>query len=1125
MQRQVKWPGPNGANAQFFDHNLMRGSSEMGLGNTPMCVGVQSPSMFPSGLNYGGNAQNNAGFGDMSELHGIFPGRELSRQMSRQSSDMSGGTTCDMGSPDGSPSGMSCLPTSIGGNPVQPSAIGGNCLPQRLYDTLLRIFPYCQNEVAMDGFKELLQVLLTHFDVGPSKSQVDVNYWFKGEDIIKGILVPVKEGAMSLDPAVLLRAVVSDGNLLRNQWSFRNMAVNGSYYMLTETSPPLIIPDSKTIYIMVEEDHRAMSPAASLTEEFVASANADFNKNDSGRLNDYSRLLNISITGNISGSQEGSGLSGSQSPVGSFSDGASPDDFFTSEEGAFGGSFGRSLHEVLGHSGEQEWIGGQTADPRLPARTTQLPEQPENNVQLACNVGNPNVVNEVLNGGGVSQSLNATHAWIKQATMVKPVLTGMAASGSAAPKEEWDKLNLFHKLCNLGQSVPDVRMGVDISIVPWKLTEFREGQTKLHGRLRWKKKGKYWERDMTVKDDNRDRGKWSMHSASREWIQEVEPGRSCNIIKRYFKWMPKPEGGLFSDWTWILHEYVSVDATKKYTVYEEPTPSGPNFTGLFVLTCTRAVVKEPPSEGGRKLAGGGDDSGNGRHMKKKKHSNDHHGGGGEAGGDGKGFGGGFGGGYQGGNQRHDFGNHKSMRMALEAVLARIGALTVSDEGLAEDMLASAKESTSEMSAEEATGGIWESESDEEDLAESDVESTVDEEGFAPKAASSSRPIWHGAFGSKEDTVVGEGKKNTTHTSEEDLEQQQRQRADRVVTELQVQPETSLLKMFLGGEENQATSSKMDDVSLESSAQALEVREFSLAELEDLIGGLECKEEALDEYFRSTKGNSNGALLNVKQLRVRCEKTAFAKIVKSQSLLNHPNLARIVGYCAEENNQSLIYSICGSVSLHDRLHPADDTEVSPLSWEERLRICFAAASAVDFLHNNCQPSLVHGDMSSRAVLVDQNNGAQVINCLVPGLVAASGKNFQASDEFMNAKEYYQSVQGSEQNASRRTKGSDVYALGVIFLELLSGRHPYDSTREQAEMRLVEWAKSCVAADKVEKFLDPAMISLEGPLRGIKLSRARMLADIATRCTHRDRMERPAIEEVLKNLASFQTHAEV
>ncbi|OMO88987.1 hypothetical protein CCACVL1_08072 [Corchorus capsularis] len=272
--------------------------------------------------------------------------------------------------------------------------------------------------------------------------------------------------------------------------------------------------------------------------------------------------------------------------------------------------------------------------------------------------------------------------------------------------------------------------------------------------------------------------------------------------------------------------------------------------------------------------------------------------------------------------------------------------------------------------------------------------------------------------------------------------------------------------------------------------------------ENLIGG-----GMLGSVYRAEL--PDGKLLAVKKLDKRVasqqKDDEFFELVENIDRIQHVNIVRLMGYCAEHGQKLLIYEYCSNGSLQDALH-SDDEFRRKLSWNARVRMALGAAKALEYLHEACEPPIVHRNFKSANVLLDDDLDVLVSDCGLDPLIA-SGSVSQLSGQL-------QSIYGygaPEFESGIYTSRSDVYSFGVFMLELLTGRKSYDRTRSRGEQFLVRWAVPQLHdIEALSRMVDP---SLNGDYPAKSLSR---FVDIISRCVQSEPEFRPPMSEVVQDL---------
>ncbi|CAO2037490.1 unnamed protein product [Urochloa humidicola] len=263
---------------------------------------------------------------------------------------------------------------------------------------------------------------------------------------------------------------------------------------------------------------------------------------------------------------------------------------------------------------------------------------------------------------------------------------------------------------------------------------------------------------------------------------------------------------------------------------------------------------------------------------------------------------------------------------------------------------------------------------------------------------------------------------------------------------------------------------------------------------------------------------NGKVLAVKKIDSAAlslqEEDNFLEAVSSMSRLRHPNIVPLTGYCVEHGQRLLVYEYIGNGTLHDILHFSDEMS-RKLTWNIRVRIALGTARALEYLHEVCLPSVVHRNLKSSNILLDEEHNPHLSDCGLAALTPNTER--QVSTEVFGSFGY--SAPEFAMSGIYTVK-SDVYSFGVVMLELLTGRKPLDSSRERSEQSLVRWATPQLHdIDALAKMVDPA---LNGMYPAKSLSR---FADIIALCVQPEPEFRPPMSEVVQQLVRLMQRASI
>ncbi|KAF8724794.1 hypothetical protein HU200_020729 [Digitaria exilis] len=291
------------------------------------------------------------------------------------------------------------------------------------------------------------------------------------------------------------------------------------------------------------------------------------------------------------------------------------------------------------------------------------------------------------------------------------------------------------------------------------------------------------------------------------------------------------------------------------------------------------------------------------------------------------------------------------------------------------------------------------------------------------------------------------------------------------------------------------------------------RFFSYEELYQITDGFSAQRLLGEGGFGSVyKGRlPDGTDVAIKQLRDGGGQgeREFQAEVEIISRVHHRHLVALVGYCISNNQRLLVYEFVPNNTLHYHLHGHG---MPVLEWSTRIKVAAGAARGIAYLHEDCHPRIIHRDIKSSNILLDNNFEAKVgdfgLARLALDAVTHVTTRVMGTFGYM-APEYASS--------GKLTERSDVFSFGVVLLELITGRKPVDASRPLGDESLVEWARP-----KLSRALDTG--DLEGlvdPRLEKKLNEAEMvrMIEAAAACIRHSASRRPRMSQVVRVLESL------
>ncbi|KAI7982730.1 putative serine/threonine-protein kinase PBL5 [Camellia lanceoleosa] len=241
---------------------------------------------------------------------------------------------------------------------------------------------------------------------------------------------------------------------------------------------------------------------------------------------------------------------------------------------------------------------------------------------------------------------------------------------------------------------------------------------------------------------------------------------------------------------------------------------------------------------------------------------------------------------------------------------------------------------------------------------------------------------------------------------------------------------------------------------------------------------------------------------------------FIVEVLTLGLANHPNLVKLIGYCAEGEQRLLVYEYMALGSLEDHLHDLRPNR-KRLDWNTRMKIAAGAAKGLEYLHDKMKPPVIYRDLKCSNILLDEAYNPKLSDF---GLakVGPVGDKTHVSTRVMGTYGY---CAPDYAMTGQLTFKSDIYSFGVVLLEIITGRKAIDNMRPTAEQNLVAWARPLFKdRRKFPQMADPV---LEGkyPTRGLYQALA-----IAAMCVQEQPNMRPLIADIVTalNYLASQTY---
>uniref|UniRef100_A0A0E0HBI5 non-specific serine/threonine protein kinase n=1 Tax=Oryza nivara TaxID=4536 RepID=A0A0E0HBI5_ORYNI len=258
--------------------------------------------------------------------------------------------------------------------------------------------------------------------------------------------------------------------------------------------------------------------------------------------------------------------------------------------------------------------------------------------------------------------------------------------------------------------------------------------------------------------------------------------------------------------------------------------------------------------------------------------------------------------------------------------------------------------------------------------------------------------------------------------------------------------------------------------------------------------------------------SDGRVIAVKQLSQSSHqgKSQFVAEVTTISAMQHRNLVKLHGFCIDSNTPLLVYEYLQNGSLdtalfgHSRLN---------LDWGTRFNIILGIASGLTYLHEESSVRIVHRDIKASNILLETDLTPKISDFGLAKLY--DEKKTHVSTRIAGTLGYLAPEYAMR---GRLTEKVDVFAFGVVVLEIVAGRSNTNNSLEESKIYLFEWLWDLYEKEQVLGIVDPS-------LKDFNNNKAFRVIRVALLCTQGSPHQRPPMSKALAMLTGEVELSEV
>ncbi|XP_072981258.1 uncharacterized protein [Typha angustifolia] len=238
-------------------------------------------------------------------------------------------------------------------------------------------------------------------------------------------------------------------------------------------------------------------------------------------------------------------------------------------------------------------------------------------------------------------------------------------------------------------------------------------------------------------------------------------------------------------------------------------------------------------------------------------------------------------------------------------------------------------------------------------------------------------------------------------------------------------------------------------------------------------------------------------------------------IQTVGRIRHRNLVKLVDFWLRRDYGLILYDYMENGSLHDVLHEIKPPPV--LQWNTRYQIALGTAQGLAYLHNDCNPAIIHRDIKPKNILLDKDMEPHIADFGIAKLIDQISASPQSS-VIMGTIGY---MSPETAFTTRKSKESDVYSYGVVLLELITRKKALDPSFPENN-DITSWVQSTLGGSgEIEEISEPNIF--DELMGSADMEEVHKVLLLALRCTSKEASERPSMRNVVKELTDIKSNA--